>query len=166
MKTKPIAITSNVHIIPVSGMPHTFNSITSRIALRSSKNASIGTCQRCTLRQVMEVSMMRLIDADALMEQVGIAVECKDCPRKLSFGCKEDSSFVYACESITDAPTVIQWIPVTERLPEANNPVLVTTVGKSKCYTGVDWIIPDTDTWSRSVKVVAWMSLPAPYQGR
>lgn len=49
---------------------------------------------------------MRLIDADALMEAIGIADECKDCPRHGRFGCKEDSAFAYACEEITDAPTV------------------------------------------------------------
>ena len=49
---------------------------------------------------------MRLIDADALMEAIGIADECKDCPRHGHFGCKEDSAFAYACEEITDAPTV------------------------------------------------------------
>lgn len=49
---------------------------------------------------------MRLIDADALMDALGIAVECKDCSRNGTFGCKEDSAFVYACESITDAPTI------------------------------------------------------------
>ena len=49
---------------------------------------------------------MRLIDADALMDALGIAVECKDCSRNGTFGCKEDSTFVYACEAITDAPTI------------------------------------------------------------
>lgn len=49
---------------------------------------------------------MKLIDGDALMEALGIAVECKDCSRNGAFGCKEDSAFVYACEAITDAPTI------------------------------------------------------------
>lgn len=49
---------------------------------------------------------MRLIDADALMDVMGIAVECESCPRNGVFGCGEDSAFVYACESITGAPTV------------------------------------------------------------
>ena len=50
--------------------------------------------------------MSGLIDANALMEALGIAVECKDCSRNGAFGCKEDSAFVYACEAITDAPTI------------------------------------------------------------
>ena len=54
---------------------------------------------------------MRLIDADALMDALGIAVECKDCSRKGSFGCKEDSAFVYACEAITESPA-IEAVPV------------------------------------------------------
>lgn len=49
---------------------------------------------------------MRLIDADALMDALGIADECKDCSRNGTFGCKEDSAFVYACEAITEAPTI------------------------------------------------------------
>lgn len=53
-----------------------------------------------------EKRMSRLIDADALMDVLGIAVECKDCSRKGAFGCKEDSAFVYACEAITDVPTI------------------------------------------------------------
>lgn len=49
---------------------------------------------------------MRLIDADTLMDVIGIAVECEGCSRNGVFGCGEDSAFVYACESTTDAPTV------------------------------------------------------------
>jgi hypothetical protein len=52
---------------------------------------------------------MRLIDADALMDNLGIAVECKDCTRNGTFGCVEDSAFVYAFECITDAPTIVEF---------------------------------------------------------
>ena len=50
----------------------------------------------------------RLIDGDRLMEGLGIAIECKDCSRKGIFGCGEDSAFAYACEAITDAPTIFE----------------------------------------------------------
>lgn len=50
----------------------------------------------------------RLIDADALMDEIGIAKDCTDCKRSGIFGCKEDSAFVYACECIDDAPTIIE----------------------------------------------------------
>lgn len=63
---------------------------------------------------------MKLIDKDALMNALGIAVECKDCSRKGSFGCKEDSAFVYACEAITDAPT----IDVIKKLPPAQPEII------------------------------------------
>lgn len=49
---------------------------------------------------------MKLIDADALMETIGITKECKDCARNGMRGCSESSAFVWACESITEAPTI------------------------------------------------------------
>lgn len=48
--------------------------------------------------------MTELIDKKLLIDTIGIAVECKDCKRKGTFGCNESSAFAYACESITDAP--------------------------------------------------------------
>ena len=54
---------------------------------------------------------MRLIDADALMEKIGITKECKDCARNGMRGCLESSAFVWACESITEAPD-IEAVPV------------------------------------------------------
>ena len=59
-----------------------------------------------------------------------------------------------------------QWIPVTERLPEENKPVIVTSVGKYQSFTHVDWIDHWTHEWSQSIKVTAWMPLPEPYQER
>lgn len=50
---------------------------------------------------------MRLIDADALAEVLGVAEECKDCQYDLNgFFCKNGNSFVSACEAIYDAPTI------------------------------------------------------------
>lgn len=50
---------------------------------------------------------MRLIDADALMDVLGIADECKDCPQdKRGIYCEKSTDFRVACEAITDAPTI------------------------------------------------------------
>lgn len=49
---------------------------------------------------------MRLIDADALAEVLGIAEDCQDCQYKNVMFCKKSSDFVDACEAIYDAPTV------------------------------------------------------------
>lgn len=48
---------------------------------------------------------MRLIDADALMDALGIAVECSDCANQAGAFCHKSSDFVNACEAICDAPT-------------------------------------------------------------
>lgn len=50
---------------------------------------------------------MRLIDADALMETLGIKEECTDCQYHIGNNfCSRSGDFVTACESIVDAPTV------------------------------------------------------------
>lgn len=50
---------------------------------------------------------MKLIDKDALMTTLAISDDCIGCKRASFIGCKgTDSDFVYACDSITDAPTI------------------------------------------------------------
>ncbi len=49
---------------------------------------------------------MRLIDADALMETLGIKEECIDCQYHIGNNfCSRSGDFVTACEAISDAPT-------------------------------------------------------------
>lgn len=49
---------------------------------------------------------MRLIDADALMETLGIKEECTDCQYHLGYNfCARSGDFVNACEAIINAPT-------------------------------------------------------------
>lgn len=51
---------------------------------------------------------MRLIDADKLMETLGVAEECEDCQYKIGttfMMCSKSSDFVTACEAIINAPT-------------------------------------------------------------
>lgn len=49
---------------------------------------------------------MRLIDADALAEVLGIKPECADCENAQGAFCTKGSDFVNACEAIFDAPTI------------------------------------------------------------
>jgi hypothetical protein len=56
-----------------------------------------------------KVKRMKLIDKDALIEEVGVAEDCKGCRRSGLFGCGEDSSFAYACDCITDAPIIVEF---------------------------------------------------------
>lgn len=50
--------------------------------------------------------MMELIDKQALMDKIGITVECKDCKRRGTFYCNESSAFEYACGVITEASNI------------------------------------------------------------
>ena len=53
---------------------------------------------------------MRLIDADKLIETLGIAEDCEDCQYVASPRfclCTKSSDFVNACEAIINAPTEI-----------------------------------------------------------
>ena len=56
-----------------------------------------------------------------------------------------------------------EWIPCSERLPEAPTFCLVTTDGS---YNDViDIALYMSDGWHKASKVLAWMPLPKPYKG-
>ena len=90
---------------------------------------------------------MRLIDADALMETIGITKECKDCARNGMRGCSESSAFVWACESITEAPTIdavpvvrcwdcIYWEPATLSSGNCGRALEITAYKDDYCSYG------------------------------
>ena len=108
---------------------------------------------------------MRLIDADALKKDWGMADRCEDCPRDAR-DCRYGMVLTRmdVCGMLDDAPTVEMpgWISVKERLPEKNVPVLVW---EKQGFAYVDrleaecaWQIAST----RHAIVTHWMPLPEP----
>ena len=120
---------------------------------------------------------MRLIDADALMEALGITdMDCDKCEWQSGYGsyCSRGSDFTDACTAIEDAPTIEpqRWIPVTERLPEEKREVLVSTKDGYLNIAFLETLSTGDLEWTDVIEyfqipnVAAWMPLPEPYKGR
>lgn len=111
------------------------------------------------------VAEQRLIDANALIAQIekNICEPCKE--RKQDYNGVRCRACQYGDEmdDIEDAPTVMEWIPCSERLPEKEGRYLVTC---EKCGAwSVDWNIwADNKIWLWEQGVSAWMPLPEPYK--
>lgn len=112
---------------------------------------------------------MRLIDADALRENMQWCIDHG----------MYDKPYDYLAE-IDDAPTVCEWIPVGDKLPEIGKRVLVYVMGDKALlcfhevrdsYIGVYmgdgrwgvWIY-DGMRLLDSEDVLAWTPLPKPYK--
>lgn len=85
--------------------------------------------------------------------------------------CKGDCACKYCgvpCGGVMEVeklPSAQQWIPCSERLPENDNPVIVTMnwlgekiITSTACWDGC-W----RDEYDDGYDVIAWMPLPAPY---
>lgn len=87
---------------------------------------------------------MRLIDADALP----IDIDYHD---------------------VEDAPTIVGWIPCSERLPEVSGLYLVTTNKYGVWAARTDSYSVRDKEWKRKgdkkAVITAWMPLPEPYEG-
>lgn len=101
---------------------------------------------------------MRIIDADAI-------------ELKARMGIEEDGllfiPYADVKKSIDNTPTISQWIPVSERLPEENQKVLFAHIhGRDDVICGryADKTFIVDGTWYTTYEVLAWMPLPEPYK--
>ena len=96
---------------------------------------------------------MRLIDADALDYELGAS-----------------DRDIYVRECLAEAPSVVvepHWIPVTERLPEVGESVLICDAYGDICIghrTRSGYYFPDFCD-DKIIDVRAWCELPEPYKG-
>lgn len=111
---------------------------------------------------------MRLIDADVLIEKIGIGKDCAECQHNEEPFCRWKPDVVDVCEAICTAPTIKpepHWIPCSERLPKEEIQdywVCLENGYQQQCR----WMrYGHFYEWHTVAKVVAWMPLPEPYQG-
>lgn len=70
-------------------------------------------------------------------------------------------------EEINNMPKVSEWIPVSEKLPESDDDVIVTckSCRTGKKFTSTDYRNCKTGEWSYfGGDVIAWQPLPEPYR--
>jgi hypothetical protein len=99
---------------------------------------------------------MRLIDADALDYELGTSdrdIYVREC--------------LAEAQSVTPEP---HWIPVTERLPEPLEEVLLTTtildhITIGWIYSDGTWAIYEGEANADAGEIIAWCELPEPYKG-
>jgi hypothetical protein len=98
---------------------------------------------------------MRLIDADELRKQWST-----------DDACEHDYTHLHFLESIDSAPTINQWIPVTERLPDEYGWYNVTKNIRGACFVMECWFALN-DGWGSKDRdtITAWMPIPKPYRG-
>lgn len=108
---------------------------------------------------------MRTIDADVLIQAIDPMYKAKKDIVADTFaeGCMQFEKL------IKQQPTIPQWIPVSERLPNSKKMVLVSLKTGLGEWVETDFIDPFGtiyEPWSRhwSCDVIAWMPLPEPYK--
>ena len=103
---------------------------------------------------------MRLIDADAFKNYIRSALEdMRHLFKDNGEWAKEvTESF---CKDIDEQPTIElpHWIPCSERLPEKDGYYLTSTMYRQ--VYGDYW---NGDNFDRTEMVIAWQSLPEPYE--
>lgn len=116
---------------------------------------------------------MRLIDADALAEQLNIRKTCAECEHSDGVFCKKHDDFVDACEAIFEAPTINpepHWIPVTEDTPTEDGDYWCTFGAETgwfvdwcSWYQG-RWVVWLNDEPNPVSNVIAWCKPFEPYK--
>lgn len=107
---------------------------------------------------------MRKIDADAAIKRMK-GTYCKGCDN--DYGCRCEACWVDdAIGEIEETPTLRDWIPCSERMPEKDTSVLISAQGHrvSAFYDSVKGVFMLTETeglfYSMSA-VTHWMPIPA-----
>lgn len=104
---------------------------------------------------------MRLIDADALKKNWGMANECEDCQRDAR-DCRYGMVLTRmdVCEMLDEAPTVGGWISVKERMPERGNTCLVWLRGGGMTFMVFDGSRFVGGSAYSDDRITHWMLLP------
>ena len=97
---------------------------------------------------------MRLIDADALMQNI-------------------PSEEIIAKMAVAHAPTIPQWIPCSERLPSKSDMYLCSVNKSYRAVIVMNFYRDRVDHWefmnflpAKNSYVIAWMPLPEAYKER
>lgn len=116
--------------------------------------------------------MGKLIDADALKKKL---IEQRDkIEKERKYGWEFTANGLNIAISITGIEAALYgvgstgWIPCTERVPEDTDYVLCTTETKKGVRQVVrGYFMPDLKQWvcGMNSNVVAWQSLPIPWEG-
>lgn len=101
---------------------------------------------------------MRLIDADALMQEFAEFVRDSNNSDFADVPTWNDAVSLLGSAPTIDPRWQGQWIPCSERLPEKDGYYLTTTM-----YRQVYRDYWNGDNFDRTEMVIAWMPLPEPY---
>lgn len=104
--------------------------------------------------------MSDLIDRMEAMEAILHAGIYKNFESDYTNGIAE--GLLSAMEEVKKLPSANQWIPVTERLPEDDDDVLICWDGTVEVgyYKNGEWL---AENWN-GLEIDAWMPLPEPYR--
>ena len=132
-----------------------------------------------TANEIMKSIKDNLNSVDQNLEQI----QCDDCILRQTaidiFKNAIGDKYPFICEpilitlslipSVTPKPKTGKWIPVSERLPEKNEWVLVTVEQNGNCYQEIMRRHKYIDAWTDDIDnytdiITAWMPLPEPYE--
>ena len=120
---------------------------------------------------------MRLIDADALLENYNLkdATKYGNKNAEQQYNSYNTMMMYEIADMIEDAPTINEWIPCSERLPEDIDENLI------ECYlvtdgfliwiayykSNIGWVFAECTNSDKIIdwtEIIAWQPLPQPYK--